>query len=783
MHADVLRKSFIYREYTYIISVMRKKFIRVLWTILLSIIGLSALGFVGIWTGVLGYMPDMDELENPINRYASQVFSADGKLIGTFTEGNNNRIAVSYDDMSPYLVQGLVSTEDERFYEHSGIDFIALSRAVLKRGIMGNKSEGGGSTITQQLAKQLYSERAHSTFGRLIQKPVEWVIAVKLERNFTKKEIIAMYLNQFDFLYNAVGIKSASNTYYNKEPKDLNLNEAATLVGMCQNPSYYNPVRYPERARERRNLVLQRMEKNGFITHADYETYASEPITINFHRQSHKDGAAPYFREFLRQYMMAKKPEREDYAIYEDADKSFNWAFTRDSLSWEEDPLYGWCNKNFKRNGEPYNIYTDGLRIYTTIDSRMQKYGEEALYEQLKAKQPGFEARLRTRSPWLSEKGVPSPKSYAHLRHAMRSTKRYRVLKEQGASDEEIERSFNTPVEMKVFSYSGEKAVVMSPMDSIKYYKRFLRAGLMSMEPQTGAVRAYVGGVDFNFFQYDMCTTGRRQVGSTIKPYLYSCYFDRNESATPKTVMSAGPVKGCRWVPKGGRGGSMTLLQGLTRSNNGVSHNLIHAVSPYGFWDFLRLRYGIIVPKLHISDPLCLGACEISIADMVSAYTTFANSGTRCRPMYVTRIEDHEGNVIAEFTPLIKEAVNPSVAYKMLVLLRSVVQAGTGRGASMGDVETGGKTGTTNENNDAWFMGFTPGLVCGSWVGGEDRDIRGCIGQGAHEALPLWKAFMKKVFSDSQLPYNKMKKFEVPKEFNPYDEDAGDDMSIEEVYE
>ncbi len=765
---------------------MRKKFIRVLWIVLLSFIGLFTLGIVGIWTGVIGYMPDMEEMENPVNRLASQIYSADGEMIGTFNYGDNNRVAVGYDDLSPYLVQALVSTEDERFYDHSGIDFIALSRAILKRGIMGNKSEGGGSTITQQLAKQLYSERAHSTFGRLIQKPVEWVIAIKLERKFTKKEIITFYLNQFDFLYNAIGIKSAANTYFNKEPRNLSLNEAATLIGMCQNPSYYNPKRFPERARERRNLVLSRMEKNGYITHADYERCSEEPLNMgSFHRQTHKDGEAPYFREFLRQYMMAKKPEREDYAMYEEKNADFNWAYSRDSALWEQDPLYGWCNKNFKRNGEPYNIYSDGLKIYTTIDSRMQKMGEEALREHLKARQPGFEASVKARYPWVAAKGVPTGKGAENLRRTMRSTKRYRVLKDNGASDEEIERSFNTPVEMTVFSYNGPKEVVMTPMDSIRYYKRFLRAGLMSMEPQTGAVRAYVGGIDFNYFQYDMCTTGRRQVGSTIKPYLYACYFDRNESATPKTVMGAGPVRGCRWVPKGGRGGAMTLLQGLTRSNNGVSHNLIHAVSPRGFWNFLRQRFNIYIPELHVSDPLCLGACEISIADMVAAYTTFANSGTRCMPMYVTRIEDSDGNKLAEFTPIMKEAVNPSVAYKMLVLLKSVVSSGTGRGASgiAPGVEIGGKTGTTNENNDAWFMGFTPGLVCGAWVGGEDRDVRGCIGQGAHTALPLWKGFMKKVYADPKLPYRERAKFDVPKDFDPYDEDTDDDLSIEEVYE
>lgn len=762
-----------------------------MWIALLSVVGLLVLGFAGIWTGIIGYVPDMEDLQTPINYYASQVYSDDGKQLGTYAEGENNRIAVNYSQISPYVVQALVSTEDERFYNHSGIDFIALSRAIVKRGIMGNKGEGGGSTITQQLAKQLYSERAHSTFGRLIQKPVEWVIAVKLERHYTKKEIIAMYLNQFDFLYNAVGIKSAADTYFGKEPKDLNLGEAALLVGMCQNPSYFNPKRYPQRAMERRNLVLGRMEKNGYITHADYELYASEPIEINFHRRTHLDGQAPYFREFLRRYMTAKQPEREDYAQYEEQYEGHrhNWLYSRDSLLWEQDPLYGWCNKNFKRNGEPYNIYTDGLRIYTTLDTRMQKYAEEAVEQQLaRHLQPIFNADLRTMRNAPYSNDLSSATVERLLKQAKKSTKRYWTLKERGASDEEIEKSFNTPTEMTVFTYRGERDTLMSPMDSIRYYKRFIRASLMSMEANTGAVKAYVPGVNFKHFQYDMCNLGHRQVGSTIKPYLYACYLANNDGTTPDSPMGAGPVAGCKYRPKGTGGGSMTLKAGLARSHNGVSHNLIHAVGPVRFWDFLRTQFNIFSMHLHAHDPLCLGSCEVSVSEMVSAYSAFANKGIRCLPMYVTRIEDNDGNVIAEFTPVVSESIPESVAYKMLVLMKGVVDSGTGRRVrSYYDGDMGGKTGTTNSHSDAWFMGVTPQLVNGCWVGGEERGIHFTsmsVGQGAAAALPIWGMYMKKVTADSSLPYKSSAKFDIPKDFNAYDDlsDEGE-YTMEDVYE
>ncbi|MBR3445430.1 MAG: transglycosylase domain-containing protein, partial [Prevotella sp.] len=525
---------------------MRKKVIRILWKTLFSIIGVLFVIFVAIWNGWIGYMPDIEDLQNPISKYASQIYSADGKVLGTYNENRDNRIAVGYAKLSPYLVQALVATEDERFYEHSGIDFIALSRAILKRGIMQQHSAGGGSTITQQLAKQLYSEKAHSTLGRLLQKPIEWIIAVKLERNFTKEEIIAMYLNYFDYLHNAVGIKSAANTYFRKEPQDLTVTEAATLIGLCKNPSLYNPVRYPERCVERRNVVLSQMQKAGYMSSAECDKYSAEPLGLNFHRASNREQTAPYFREYLRQYMMAKKPDLANYPSWNKRQ------YHIDSIAWETDPLYGWCNKNLKKNGDPYDVNTDGLRIYTTIDTRMQKYAEEAVYEHMtKYLQPTFnnELRLRRNAPFSDN--LTASQVTAIMNRSIRQSERYRVLKEAGYSEEDINKAFDTKVDMTVFSYKGEIDTMMTPRDSIKYYKKMLRAGFVSMDPMTGAVKAYVGGVNYNFFQYDMGMMGRRQVGSTIKPFLYSMAMQNGYSPcdVAPNVARTYIVAGKPWTP------------------------------------------------------------------------------------------------------------------------------------------------------------------------------------------------------------------------------------------
>lgn len=770
---------------------MRKVFIHFLWWLLgLTFLG-SSLAFVAIWNGWIGYMPPVEDLQNPISRFATQIYSSDGKVIGTWNFNRENRICVPYSDLSPYLVKALVATEDVRFYDHSGIDFIALSRAIVKRGLLGQTSAGGGSTITQQLAKQLYSDAAGSTLERLLQKPIEWVIAVKLERNYTKEEIIALYLNYFDFLHNAVGIKTASTTYFYKDPKNLTLEEAATLIGLCKNPSLFNPVRYPERCRERRNVVLDQMRKAGYITDEQYEKSCALPITLNFHRNDHKDGTAPYLREFLRVYMSAERPDRSKYPSWNKRQ------YVLDSIAWDTDPLYGWCNKNFKKDGTPYNLNADGLKVYTTIDSRMQRYAEEAVYGHVaRYLQPEFfkENKGKPNAPFTSQ--LTKKQVNQIMERAVLQSERYRILKANGASDEEIHKSFHTPTDMSIFTYHGDVDTTMTPIDSIRYVKSFLRAGFMSMDPVTGAVKAYVGGLDYTHFMYDMVTGGRRQVGSTIKPFLYSLAMENGFSPCDlaPNVQHTYMVAGKQWTPRNAshkRAGEMvTLKWGLAQSSNWISAYLMSKLSPQQFVQLLH-DYGINNPDIHPSMSLCLGPCEMTVAEMVSAYTTFANHGIRTAPMFVSRIEDNEGNVITNFQPRMNEVISEESANKMLVLLKGVVDGGTAgrlRYKYNFTGEIGGKTGTTNRNSDAWFMGFTPQLVSGCWVGGDDRDIHFDsmrMGQGATMALPIWAYFMKKVYRDKTLPYDPNAKFDLPEGFDGCSHNAEDDMEygIEEVYE
>ena len=765
---------------------MRKTFIKFLWSVLASVVVIVLVAFIAIWNGWIGYMPDVEELQNPISRYASQIYSSDGKVIGTWNSNRENRVIVDYNNLSPDLVRALVATEDQRFYEHSGIDFIALGRAIVKRGIMGKTSAGGGSTITQQLAKQLYSSTAKNTMERLLQKPIEWVISIKLERNFTKEEIIAMYLNYFDFLHNAVGIKTASNTYFNKEPKALTLEESSMLIGMCKNPSYFNPVRHPERCLERRNVVLSLMQQQGFITNAELDSAIAKPLKLNFHRTTHKDGIATYFREFMRQYLMAEKPKLSHYPSWNHAQ------YTIDSIYWENDPLYGWCHKNKKKNGEHYNIYTDGLRIHTTIDSRMQKYAEDAVYNHVaKYLQPEFnkENRQKVNAPFSS--ALTQKEVKAILNRSMLQSERYRAMKENGASDEEIRKAFRTPTEMSVFTYRGDVDTVMTPMDSIRYIKKFLRAGFVSMDAHTGAVKAYVGGLDYEHFSYDMAFMGRRQVGSTTKPYLYALSMENGLSpcdVAPNVQRSYG-----NWTPRNGSrsryGQMVTLKWGLAQSNNWISAYLMNRIDPHDFVQFLH-EFGITTPNIYPSIVLCLGPYEACVGEMVSAYTTFANHGIHCAPMFVTKIEDNEGHVLAEFQPRVNEVISEESANKMLVMLKGVVDGGTGsriRFRYQIDCEMGAKTGTTNRHSDAWFMGFTPSLVSGCWVGGEDRDIHFDsmnMGQGASMALPIWAYYMKKVFADKSLGYDPEEKFDIPEGYDPCASKQVDNMNdIEEVYE
>ncbi len=770
---------------------MRRKFIHVLWT-LIALLGIGlVVGFFAIWFGLIGYMPEIEDLQNPISKYASIVYSSDGKQLGTYNQNQQNRIMVDYDHLPSGLVAALVATEDERFYEHSGIDFIALGRAIVKRGLLGQESAGGGSTITQQLAKQLYSKTAKNTLERLLQKPIEWVIAIKLERFYTKEEIVSMYLNYFDFLHNAVGIKIAAKTYFNKEPIDLSLVESATLIGLCKNPSYYNPVRYPERSRERRNVVLSQMVKSGYLSEAEFNSVKNEPLKLDFHRADHKEGLAPYFRDFLRRYMMATKPNRKDY---------FEWNQTQfdiDSVAWENDPLYGWCNKNKKRNGENYNVYTDGLRIYTTIDTRMQKYAEEAVYKHLVYDlQIAFnkENKSKPNAPYSST--ATKENIQQNIARTMRQTDRYRALKKAGATEEEIRKSFNTPVEMSIFTYRGDIDTIMTPMDSIIYYKHFLRAGFMSMDAHTGAVKAYVGGVDYEHFQYDMVSLGRRQVGSTAKPYLYALSLEHGYS--PCDVVPCQHYSYGNWSPRGSARGMVTLKWGLQNSNNLVTAYLMSRLVPNDYHQcavvYLDMldKFGVNTSGIYPSLPLCLGAYEASVKEMVGAYTTFANHGIRNTPMFVTRIEDSNGEVVANFQPMMEEVISEDNSYKMIDMLRAVVDHGTGarmRHRYNMKGEIGGKTGTTNDNTDGWFIGFTPRLVSGAWVGGEDRDIhfdRESLGQGANAALPIWAYYMQKVFADRSLGYSDEEKFDIPEDYDPCGHSShGMDASagIEDVFE
>ena len=753
---------------------MRKTFIIVLWALLLIGILATYIIFSAISDGKIGYVPPIEELENPNLKFATQVISDDGKVLGTWSLSKENRLYVGYEDLSPNLVHALVATEDVRFSEHSGIDARAFMRALIKRGVFMQKNAGGGSTITQQLAKQFYSPTADNVMERLLQKPIEWVIAVKLERYYTKEEILTMYLNKFDFLNNAVGIKTAAGTYFSKEPKDLSIEEAATLIGMCKNPSLYNPRRFNERTRGRRNVVLDQMRKAGYLTEAERDSLQALPLVLKYRPVDHNDGLATYFREYLRGVLNAKKPVKKNYRGWQ------MQKFYEDSLAWETNPLYGWCAKNKKKDGSNYNLYTDGLKIYTTINSRMQQYAEEAVQEHVaEYLQPRFfkEKKGRKTAPYTNQ--LTNEEVETILNRSIRQSERRRVMKAAGYSDAEIMKAFNTPREMTVFTYQGEKDTIMTPLDSIKYYKHFLRAGFMSMDPITGYVKAYVGGPNYDNFKYDMAMVGRRQVGSTIKPYLYSLAMENGFSPCDETRNVEGTYfdeNGIAWTPRNSSkkhyGEIVTLKWGLANSNNWISAYLMSKLNPY---ELVRLihSFGVLNKEIQPTISLCLGPCEISVGEMVSAYTAFVNKGIRTAPLFVTRIEDNDGNVLATFSPQVNEVISESSAYKMLVMLRAVINEGTGgriRRLYNITADMGGKTGTTNNNSDGWFMGFTPHLVSGCWVGGEERDIhfdRMADGQGASMALPIWGIYMNKVYADKALGYSQKDTFDIPDGFDP----------------
>ncbi len=747
---------------------LKKRIIKWLWISFFTGIVLIFLLFILIYNGLIGYMPPVEELKNPHDRFATVVYSADGEELGRYFRNTGNRVYAEYSEISPHVINALIATEDSRFEDHSGIDMRAVGRVLVKTLIMQQKNAGGGSTITQQLAKQLFSPSSDNLIERAFQKPIEWMIAVKLERYYSKDEIIKMYLNQFDFLYNAVGIKSAAHVYFGKDPMDLTIEEAATLVGMAKNPSYFNPVRRPERTLQRRNTVLQQMLKADMITEEQFDSLKQIGLKLNFHRVDHKEGPAPYFREELRRFLTAKKPHRDNYFAWE------KQKYIDDSLAWENNPLYGWIEKNPKPDGSKYDIYEDGLKIYTTIDSRMQRYAEEAVSEHMQSLQKQFfrEKRGVANAPYTSNREeLPSEQLKRLIHNAMKQTDRYRLMKKAGASDIEIEKAFSTPVEMRVFSYDGQIDTVMTPRDSILYQKHFLRTGFMSMDPVTGYVKAYVGGPNFSNFQYDMVSTGRRQIGSTIKPFLYT--YAMEEGYTPcDEFLNEQPTiideNGRPWSPRNAgsaRIGEMVDLRwALTNSNNWISARLMSQLSPA---QLVRNMHNFGITN-HI-DPvisLCLGSCEVSVKEMVGAYSAYANKGMRAEPVFVTGIADSNGNMISEFSTRHTEVISEKAYYKILSLLRNVVDAGTGNRVRRPPfnltAQMGGKTGTTNSNSDGWFMGFTPELVSGVWVGGEERYIHFntmAFGQGASMALPIYGKYMAKVYADKSLPYSQSATF------------------------
>ena len=769
-----------------------KKMIRALWTINFCGVALVMLIGVMIYHGYIGYMPPVEGLLNPEDRFASRLFTSDGVEMGRFYQSRNNRVYADYSEISPNVINALIATEDERFMQHSGIDIMALSRVLFKTILLRQKNAGGGSTITQQLAKQLYSPESDGLMDRFFQKPVEWAIAVKLERYYTKEEIIKMYLNQFDFLNNAVGIKTAAHVYFNTTPDSLKIEQAAMLVGMAKNPSLYNPARADRKdaAVGRRNVVLQQMLKADLITEAECDSLCALPLEVKFTKVDHKDGIAPYFREAVRLMMQAKEPRRGDYPDWDQQ------RFVDDSIQWATNPLYGWVEKNPKPDGTKYNIYTDGLRIYTSIDSRMQKYAEEAVIDHLKnTLQPQFDREKGSRGPYTTnsaELGQLTPRKL--IDRAIRQSERYRVLKNAGMSDAEIMEEFDKPVDMTVFSYDGGQVQkTMSPRDSVVYQKMFLRAGFMSMDPLTGQVKAYVGGPNFHFFQYDMAGVGRRQIGSTVKPFLYTYAFEEGFTpcdmflnAQPSITLPTGEV----WAPRNtghARIGEMVdLYWALTNSNNWISARLMSELSPSTLARTMH-TFGI---TNHL-DPvvsLCLGPCDVSVREMVTAYTAFSNKGLRVDPIYVTKITDNNGNVISEFTPQYTEVMSQEAYFKMVNILQNVINSGTGsrlrRAPYNITAVMGGKTGTTNYNADGWFMGFTPNLVSGVWVGGDERYIhfnRMAQGQGAAMALPIYGLYMKKVYADKSLPYSQTLQFpEPPAGFSPcYKESYGDAPAVE----
>ena len=729
------------------------KFFVIFWSVVLvGIIGV----FVFFWlisAGKLGFMPTFEELENPNNRFASEVYFADGPIMNRYFE-KENRKYIEYREIPQSVIDALIATEDVRFYDHSGVDVRGLFR-VAKGLLTANTSAGGGRTISQQLAKMLFPRESDlNVFELAIRKFREWVIAVRLEKSYTKEEILTMYLNKYDFLNLAVGISSAADIYFQVPLDSLKVEQAAMLIGMAKNSSYYNPVRRPELTLNRRNVVLSQMYKYDKITREECDSLKKLPLGLNFKRVDHKEGLATYFREYLRLFMTANKPDRKRYRDLSQ--------FRLDSVAWETNPLYGWCKKNVKVDGSHYDLYSDGLKIYTTLDSRMQKYAEEAVREHLSQDlQPLFDKeKVKKHRPPFSNDMTPTEIEEV-LDRSIRQSERYRVLSKQGMSFKEIRKTFDQPLKMQVFTWNGIRDTVMTPLDSIKHYKSFFRSGFMVMQPQTGYIKAYVGGPDYRYFMYDMVSAGKRQVGSTIKPILYTLAMQEGLGPcdkVPNIPQTFILPTGEPWSARGGtkrQGEMVTLRWGLANSENNISAWVLKQFTPEAVAQMAH-KMGIT----SFIDPVpsvFLGTAEITVKEMVAAYSIFANKGVYNSPLPVYRIEDKYGNVLQEFRPESREVITENTAYLMCNLLEGVVTGGTGvrlryKYKLMNPM--GGKTGTTQKHADGWFMGVTPDLVGGVWVGAEDRSIHFqnlANGQGASMALPIWAKFLLKAYADPRL--------------------------------
>ena len=731
---------------------IRKKIIRWFWILLVTPVVLVAALLVVVWA--FAEIPTIEELENPESKLATQVIAEEGEILTTYHI--ENRTFVGYDQLPLHLVQATVATEDARFYRHSGIDIPSLFRVLFKTLLSRDSSQGGGSTLTQQLAKSLYPRKEHASKLDMIWiKLREWITAVKLERNYTKEEIVDMYLNAVFFGSNSYGIQSASLQFFGKNPIDLKVEEGAVLVGMVNKPTRYNPAINPDKALERRNLVLGRMAEKDYLTRAECDSLRNLPIVLHTRNVDRTTGVGPYFRDMLRRTMSAEKPVRKSYSTVED--------FRVDSLQWAEDPLYGWLNKNLRSDGSAYDLDRDGLRIYTTINYKMQRYAEEAIAEHLgKNLQSAFWKELKYRkNPPFSNDADARIRDVA-MSQARRWSDRTRMMKASGCSDAEIAKSFTEKVPMRLFTWEapGYRDTVMTPDDSIRYYKSFFRAAFMAIEPHTGHIRAYVGGPDYRYFKYDNVRQGKRQVGSTIKPFLYTLAMESGMTPcdqvlnVPQVLVTWGDQT---WTPQDPHtdGSVVSLRWGLAQSSNSVAAYLMKQLGPEAMVAMMH-KMGI---GGHI-DPvvsLCVGSADLSVYEMVTAYNTFPSGGEYTHPLFVTRIEDSDGNVLGQFSDRRHEAVTRDAAYAMIQMMRGVVDGGTGsrlrfRYGLSGAIA--GKTGTTNDNSDGWFIGYTPTITAGVWVGAEDRYVHfssTALGQGANMALPIWGIWMKKVLADGTL--------------------------------